>query len=76
MNRNQLIKDTLEKIEKLPDFEIGEVNDFAGFLLSCLDDKMLVEGIQQLSSDSKTFEYLNNEEDNLYSVNDIKEKYK
>lgn len=76
MNRNQLIKDTLKKIEKLPDFEIWEVNDFAGFLLSRLDDKMLVKGIQQLSSDSKTFEYLNNEEDNLYSVNDIKEKYK
>lgn len=75
MNRNQLIKDTLEKIEKLPDFEIEEVNDFAGFLLSRLDDKILVEGIQKLSSDSKTFEYLNNEE-NLYSVNDIKENYK
>ena len=75
MNRIQLIKDTLEKIEKLPDFEIGEVNDFAGFLLSRLDDKILVEGIQKLSSDSKTLEYLNNEE-NLYSVNDIKEKYK
>ncbi len=75
MNRNQLIKDTLEKIERLPDFEIEEVNDFAGFLLSRLDDKILVEGIQKLSSDSKTFEYLNNEE-NLYSVNDIKEKYK
>ncbi|MGE0021661.1 MAG: hypothetical protein AB7S72_18480 [Draconibacterium sp.] len=74
MNRNELIKDTLEKIERLPDFEIEEVNDFAGFLLSRLDDKILVEGIQKLSSDSKTFEYLNHEE-NLYSVNDIKEKY-
>lgn len=75
MNRNQLIKDTLEKIERLPDFEIEEVNDFAGFLLSRFDDKILVEGIQKLISDSKTFEYLNNEE-NLYSVNDIKENYK
>jgi len=75
MNRIQLIKDTLEKIERLPDFEIEEINDFAGYLLSRLDDKILVDGIQQLSSDSKTFDYLNNEE-NLYSVNDIKEKYK
>ena len=75
MNRIQLIKDTLEKIERLPDFEIEEINDFAGYLLSRLDDKILVDGIQQLSSDSKTFNYLNNEE-NLYSVNDIKEKYK
>jgi len=75
MNRIQLIKDTLEKIERLPDFEIEEINDFAGYLLSRLDDKILVDGIQRLSSDSKTFNYLNNEE-NLYSVNDIKEKYK
>jgi hypothetical protein len=29
MNRNQLIKDRLEKIEKLPDFEIEEVNDLS-----------------------------------------------
>jgi hypothetical protein len=75
MNRNQLIKDTLEKIEKLPDFKIEEVNDFADFLLSRLDDKILIEGIQQLSSDSKTFSYLNKEE-NLYSVNDLIERYK
>lgn len=75
MNRNQLIKETLEKIEKLPDSEIVEVNDFAAFLLSRLEDKILVEGIRQLSSDSKTFGYLNNDED-LYTVNDVKEHYK
>jgi hypothetical protein len=75
MNREILIKETLNKIQQLPDLKIQEINDFAEFLLSKIDDKILVEGIQKLASDSKSFEYLMNEED-LYSVNDIKEKYK
>ncbi len=75
MNREILIKDTLIKIQQLPDLKIQEINDFAEFLLSKIDDAILVEGIQNLASHSKSFEYLKNEED-LYSVNDIKEKYK
>lgn len=75
MNRSILIKETMDKIHQLPDGKIQEINDFAEFLLSKIDDKILLEGIQKLSSDSKSFEYLNNEED-LYSVNDLKEKYK
>ena len=75
MNREILIKDTLNKIYQLPDFKIQEINDFADFLLNRIDDKIFIEGIQKLTSNSKSFEYLKNEED-LYSVNDIKEKYK
>ncbi len=75
MKREVLIKDTLKKIQQLPDINIQEINDFADFLLSKIDDIILLEGIQKLASDSKSFEYLKNEED-LYSVNDLKEKYK
>jgi hypothetical protein len=75
MNRSILIKETMDKIQQLPDVKIQEINDFAEFLLSRIDDKILMEGIKKLASDSKSFEYLNNEED-LYSVNDLKEKYK
>lgn len=75
MKREILIQDTLNKIQKLPDSKVQEINDFAEFLLRKIDDKILLEGIQNLASNSKTFEYLNNEE-NLYSLNDIKEKYK
>jgi hypothetical protein len=71
MNRTILIKETMEKIHQLPDVKIQEINDFAEFLLSRIDDKILLEGIQKLTSDSKSFEYLKNEED-LYSVNDLK----
>jgi hypothetical protein len=75
MNRKVLINNVISKINLLPDIKIREVNDFADFLLSKIDDKITLEGIQKLTSDSKAFDYLKDEE-NLYTVNDLKEKYK
>ena len=75
MDRNVLINHIIRKIKLLPDVKIREVNDFADFLLSKIDDKITLDGIQQLTSDSKAFDFLKDEED-LYSVNDLKEKYK
>ena len=75
MNRQVLIDNTIKKIRQLPDIKIIEVNDFADFLLGKIDDKIIQEGIQKLTSESKTFDFLKDEE-NLYSINDLKEKYK
>ena len=71
MNRQVLIDKTMNKISILPDMKIKEVNDFADFLLSKIDDKIIQEGIQQMVSDSKSFDYLKDEED-LYTVEDLK----
>jgi hypothetical protein len=75
MDRNDLIENTMLKISQLPDFKIREINDFADFLLQKIDDQILQEEIHELTSKSKVFSYLNEEED-LYSVNDLKERYK
>jgi len=75
MDRNDLIENTLLKIKQLPDTKIREIHDFAEFLLMKIDDQILIQGIQELSSQSSAFSYLNEEED-LYSVNDLKEQYK
>jgi len=75
MKRQDLIDNTINKIRQLPDMKIKEVNDFADFLLSKIDDKIIREGIQKILSDSKSFDFLNDEED-LYSVDDLKERYK
>jgi hypothetical protein len=75
MERNVLIENTLLKIRQLPDDKIREMHDFAEFLLMKIDDQILQQGIQDMASNSKTFSYLNEEED-LYTVNDLKEKYK
>lgn len=75
MNRQVLIANTIDKIKQLPDVKIKEINDFADFLLSKIDDKIILEGIQKMVSDSKAFDYLE-EEENLYTVEDLKERYK
>jgi hypothetical protein len=74
MDRQVLIDSAVDKIRQLPDAKIKELNDFADFLLSKIDDKIIQEGIQKLTSDSKAFEFLN-DEDELYTLNDLKEKY-
>lgn len=75
MTRQILIEKVLKKIKLLPDSKLQEVNDFADFLLNRIDDHILTEGIRHMAADSKAFEFLNEEED-LYSVNDLKERYK
>ena len=75
MNKQVLIERTVENLSKLPEQKVKEVSDFAEFLLSKLDDFVITEGIQQLVTNSKTFKFLEDEED-LYSEDDLKEKYK
>jgi hypothetical protein len=75
MNRQLLIDNAVNKIRQLPDTKIKEINDFAEFLLSKIDDKIILDNIQKLTSESKSFDFLNDEE-NLYDENDLKERYK
>jgi len=75
MNRAVLIKKTIINIQKLPDTKVQEVSDFTEFLLSRIDDQLITTGIQMVASESNTFSFLNDEPD-LYTVNDLKEKYK
>jgi hypothetical protein len=75
MSREELIKTIIKKINQLSDKRIQEVSDCVSFLASGIDDKIISEGIKTLTSNSKTYEFLHNEEE-LYQVNDLKEKYK
>ena len=74
-NRDFTIKNTIQKLNRLPDEKLPEVESFIDFLLAKMDDALLTEGMQELTSESKAFKYLEHEE-NLYSVEDLKEKYK
>lgn len=75
MKRQSLIGNTIRNINQLPDLKIKEVNDFTEFLLSKIEDRNFQKGLQQLTADSKAFDFLKDEED-FYSVNDLKERYK
>jgi len=75
MTRQTLIKKTIDNISRLPDQKLLEVLDFAEYLLSKIDDKIITKGIQNFTMNSKAFKFLEDEED-LYTRDDLKEIYK
>ena len=74
MTKQIIIERTLKAINQLPDDKAEEISDFADFVIKRYEEQKRTEGIQQLASDSKTFEFLDEEEE-LYSENDLKEVY-
>lgn len=74
MTKQAIIEKTIRLLNQLPDDKAEEISDFADFIFKKYEESIISEGIQQLSSDSKTFEFLKEEEE-LYSLKDIKEKY-
>ena len=75
MNKDAIIKKTIQTLNRLPIEKVNEVHDYADYLLAKLEDNFVNEGIRELSSTTTAFDYLNDEED-LYTVNDLKERYK
>ena len=74
MNRDTLIKKTLKNLSKLPQEKVREITDFSDFIMKKYEEETLQKGIEKIVSHSKSFEFLNEEED-LYSLDDLKEKY-
>lgn len=75
MSRDQLIRKVLDQLSKLPDQKVKEVSNFTEFLLYKIENQILTEGIQKMVSDSDAFHFLEEEEE-LYSEDDLKEKFK
>ncbi|WP_020401700.1 hypothetical protein [Gracilimonas tropica] len=74
MTKKELIHKTIDTLSKLPQNKIQEVDDFASFILKKHEEETLRRGIQKLSESSGSFDFLE-EEEVLYSVEDLKEKY-
>lgn len=74
MMRESLINKTIKTLSKLPNDKVREVSDFTEYVFKKYEEETLQYGIEKLVSDSKAFQFLNDEED-LYTVNDIIEKY-
>lgn len=74
MNRDTLIRQTLKNLSKLPQDKVREISDFADFIVKKHEEEALQKGIEKLVSHSKSFDFLNEEED-LYSLDDLKEKF-
>ena len=71
MSRETLVKKTLDSLTKLPERELKEVSDFAEFLIHKIEDHLMTQGIQKLAMDSKSFSFLEEEEE-LYSKSDLR----
>jgi hypothetical protein len=74
MLRQELIQRTVNYLEALPDDKIVEIKEFVESLYQKHEENILREGIIQLNSQSKSFKFLEDEED-LYTLDDIKETY-
>ena len=74
MNRQILIEKTIRNISLLPDWRLKEVSDYVDFLSKISDDKKLVEGIRKIVSQTKSFHFLEEEEE-LYNDSDLIQKY-
>lgn len=75
MTKDEAINNTMVILDKLPLEKIQEVKDFADFILNKLEEKTLNLGIQKLIEEGKPYEFLKEEED-LYTVEDLKVRYK
>lgn len=74
MSKKELIEKTIAALQKLPADKIAEVSDFADFILQRNEDKLITEGIAQLSGQLKSYNFLAEEED-IYTLNDVKAPY-
>ena len=74
MTKQNIIERTLKIINQLPEDKAAEISDFADFVFKRYEEYELTKGIQKMVSESQTFDFLNNEEE-LYSLADLKEVY-
>jgi hypothetical protein len=74
MTRQIIIERTLKAINQLPEEKAKEISDFADFMIKKYEDQLLTKDIAHLTSNSKAFEFLKDEED-LYTEAEIKEPY-
>ncbi len=75
MTKDLIIEKSMRSLNKLPIEKVVEVSDYIEFLsVKYNDNDAIREGIKTLVDKSQSFSFLNEEEE-LYSVKDLKEIY-
>jgi hypothetical protein len=75
MTREAIIERTIQIINQLPEDKAIAISDFADFIIKRYEEQLLSENIQKITSESETFHFLN-EEEIIYTLTDLKERYK
>lgn len=70
MTKQAIIERTIKIIIQLPESKAEEISDYADFVIKRYEEQALTEGIQNIISDSQTFNFLKNELD-IYSEKDL-----
>lgn len=70
-----MVEQTLRPLEQLPDDKIGEVADFAAFIPKRHEETVMQKGVEKLVQSPNAFAFLNDEED-LYTLSDLKERHR
>jgi len=74
MKKQAILEKTMQNISRLPEWRIKEVSDFVEFLMQKEEDRELINDIQKNAAKSKTFHFLEEEEE-LYNDEDLTEKF-
>jgi len=74
MTKQIIIERTLNAINQLPVEKSVEIADFADFLFKKYEEHVLSSGIQKLTAENKSYNFLENENDD-YTIADLKEIY-
>jgi hypothetical protein len=75
MTREAIIQRTTDVLSALPVDKIEEVSDFADYVLKRYDDRSLQQEMHALIEQSDTFNFVKEDEE-IYSISDLKERYK
>ena len=73
MSKDEMIAKNIAVLQKLPADKIAEVSDFADFILQRNEEKQITENITHLSAKTKSYKFL--DEEDLYTLNDVKAPY-
>jgi len=74
MTKQAIIERTIQVINLLPPEKAIEISDFADFIVKRYEEQLITENIQKIVTESNSFNFLNEDEE-LYSLKDLKEKY-
>jgi hypothetical protein len=74
MNKQLIIERTLKAINQLPEDKAEKISDFADFVFTKYEEQELSKGIQKLSAEGTSFDFLESEEE-IYSGSDLKVVY-
>lgn len=72
MSKEQILQKTIGKLKRLDERKLKEAEDFVDFLLRKISEEELTQEIQKQAEKGEAFAFLKEEED-LYSVDDLKE---